>query len=212
MLKSILGELREHAPFTLVGALTGIALMMGIVLGDVRPDSLEPVFEQLHALHVLLSAIVTTGLYRRYRTNLVACAAVGFVGAVGIATLSDIVFPHHGGVLLLKLTAARQGMRHIHVAFIEEWYVINPAALLGVALGIAWPRTKIPHAGHVLLSTWASLFYLAAHVEVGVAWLPRMPLVLVVLFVAVWVPCCVSDIVFPMLFVGSAGHGHEADR
>ena len=26
-----------------------------------------------------------------------------------------------------------------------------------------------------------------------------------VLFIAVWVPCCVSDIVFPMLFIGKSG-------
>jgi hypothetical protein len=25
----------------------------------------------------------------------------------------------------------------------------------------------------------------------------------VVLFIAVWLPCCISDIVFPLLFIGS---------
>jgi hypothetical protein len=39
--------------------------------------------------------------------------------------------------------------------------------------------------------------------------------IFVVLFIAVWLPCCMSDIVFPMLFVRSphlhAGHHHGAE-
>ena len=97
-----------------------------------------------------------------------------------------------------------------HVPFIEHWWLINPVALIGVAAGLSGTRTKIPHAGHVLLSTWASLFYLTAHGQAD--WLPLLPLVLAVLFVAVWVPCCVGDIVFPLLFVGKGsreGRGHD---
>jgi hypothetical protein len=48
------------------------------------------------------------------------------------------------------------------------------------------------------LSTRASLFYLTAFGATD--WLPLLPLVFVVLFFAVWVPCCTSDIVFPLLF------------
>ena len=51
----------------------------------------------------------------------------------------------------------------------------------------------------MLLSTWASLFYIpmALGPDVGVA---VVILVGVFLFLAVWVPCCTSDIVFPLLF------------
>ncbi|MEE9583677.1 MAG: hypothetical protein V3W01_03340, partial [Dehalococcoidales bacterium] len=60
------------------------------------------------------------------------------------------------------------------------------------------PATKFPHFGHVLLSTWASLFYFTAF---GVAeWIPLLPFIFLFLFFAVWLPCCVSDIVFPLLF------------
>ncbi len=45
--------------------------------------------------------------------------------------------------------------RKIHLGFIEEWYIVNPAALLGVFIAYFLPRTKFPHAGHVLISTWA---------------------------------------------------------
>ncbi len=50
--------------------------------------------------------------------------------------------------------------RKIHLGFIEEWYIVNPVALLGVLIAYFLPRTKFPHAAHVLISTWASSSYL----------------------------------------------------
>jgi len=86
-----------------------------------------------------------------------------------------------------------------HLPFIEKWWLVNPLALVGIAIGYLRPTTKIPHFGHVLLSTWASLFYFTAF---GVAyWLPLLPAVFLFLFLAVWIPCCLSDIVFPLLFI-----------
>jgi len=202
VLKGIAVELKNHAPYTLLGALSGIVLMAALLLSQVPPEKLKPVFESFHAVHILLSAIVTTALYRRYRDNVWGAILVGFTGAIGVATLSDIVFPHHGGVMLLAITDAGHTMHKIHISFIEKWWIISPVALLGVSFGLARPRTKLPHAGHVLLSTWASLFYLVSHAEMGISWMPRMPLVLVVLFIAVWLPCCVSDIAWPMVLVG----------
>ncbi len=202
MLRQTLRELKEHAPFTLLGGLTGIVLMVALVLFKVKPDTVKPVFESFHSLHVLLSAVVTAAMYRRYSRNLVAGVLIGYTGSVGIGTLSDIIFPYLGG----SLVGAHM---HLHLAFIEHWWLINPVALLGVAIGMARPATKVPHSGHVLLSTWASLFYLTAHGEADWLHPVLLPLVLVVLFVAVWVPCCASDIVYPLLFVGKPGAGHE---
>ena len=34
----------------------------------------------------------------------------------------------------------------------------------------------------------------------AIDWLPRLPLLFVFLFLAVWIPCCFSDIVFPLLW------------
>jgi len=205
MLSRIAQELKEHVPFTLFGAVTGILLMAAIVWAKVNPHALEPVFEGSHALHVFLSAVVTSAMYRRYRPGLAACAAIGFIGAVASGTLSDVVFPHLGGLVV-------GGEMRLHVPFIEEWWLINPIAAAGVAFGIYRPRTKVPHSGHVLLSTWASLFYLTAYGQAP--WLRLLPQVFVVLFVAVWMPCCFSDIVFPLLFVRDqhppeAAHSHQ---
>ena len=214
MIKTILRELKAHAPFTAFGAFTGIVLMVILTLAKAGDEALEPAFEGAHALHVFLSALVTAAMYRRYGGGVALCVVVGYLGSVGIATLSDVVFPHHGGAIILKLTGGHAHM-HFHLPAIEEWWLINPAALIGIAIGVARPTTKAPHAGHVLLSTWASLFYVVSNAQGSVNWFPLMPLVLVLLFVAVWLPCCVSDIVFPLLFVrGEArlaahSHGHD---
>ena len=90
----------------------------------------------------------------------------------------------------------------IHLGFIEEWYIVNPAALLGVLIAYFLPRTKFPHAAHVLISTWASSSYLLMNMQSGITVAIAIG-ILAILFIAVWVPCCISDIIFPLLFVKS---------
>jgi len=92
--------------------------------------------------------------------------------------------------------------RKIHLGFIEEWYIVNPAALLGVFIAYFLPRTKFPHAGHVLISTWASSSYLLMNMRSEITVAVAIG-IFATLFIAVWLPCCISDIVFPLLFVKS---------
>jgi hypothetical protein len=89
--------------------------------------------------------------------------------------------------------------RGIHIGAIEKWWLVNPLALAGIALACLRPGTKFPHAAHVLLSTWASLFHMTMALENNVNAV-TMVLIAVFLFLAVWLPCCTSDIVFPLLF------------
>lgn len=91
---------------------------------------------------------------------------------------------------------------HLHLGFIEDWYLVNPAALLGVIIAFLWPGSKYSHAGHVLVSTWASSFHVLmnTHRELSLVMFIG---VFIALFIAVWLPCCISDIVFPLLFVNS---------
>ena len=93
----------------------------------------------------------------------------------------------------------------IHLGFVEDWYVVNPAAFLGILLAYLIPHerlhTRFLHAAHVLVSTWASSFHMLMNTHVDFT--PVMFVgAFLVLFVAVWLPCCISDIVFPILFVG----------
>ena len=190
--KLITRELASHAPFTALGAITGIIVMVVVVLGAVPPTTSQSVFYTLHPIHIVLSALATTGMYRLHWGKSRWVFLIGYVGTVGICTISDIILPYFGGILV-------GAEMEFHVGFIEEWWLVNPLAFMGIAIGYWRPTTKLPHAGHVLLSTWASLFYLAAF---GVAnWFPLLPFVFIILFIAVWLPCCLSDIIFPLLFV-----------
>jgi hypothetical protein len=192
MVKRIAHELKEHLPFTALGALTGIIIMVIIVLGNVPSNISQTVFYTLHPLHVLLSALVTTAMYVRYRkAKFWVAILIGWTGSIGIATISDAIIPYLGGSLL-------HAQMEFHVPFIEEWW-INFLALGGIAIGYWKQTTKIPHFGHVLLSTWASLFYIMAFGKAE--WIPLLPLIFLFLFLAVWLPCCLSDIVYPLLFL-----------
>jgi len=198
LIRRIVNELAEHAPFTTLGAVTGIVLMVIIVFGGFLPQIFSisyPIFYILHPTHVILSALVTTAMYKKYGNGKVwATILVGYFGSIGIATLSDSMIPYLGEMLL---DLPNKG---IHIGFIEEWWLVNPAALIGVTIGYLRPTTKFPHSGHVLISTWASLFHIIMALGETVTWLTLL-VIFLFLFLAVWVPCCTSDIVFPLLFI-----------
>jgi len=198
MIRHIASELKDHIPFTALGAVTGIILMVIVVLGDVPAQISQSVFYTFHPLHVLLSALVTTAMFKKHRDSKIwAAIVIGYSGSIGIATISDSIIPYLGGTLL-GVTM------EFHVGFIEKWWLVNPVALIGITIGYLRPTTKFPHFGHVLLSTWASLFYFTAF---GIAqWIPLLPLIFLFLFLAVWLPCCISDIVFPLLFTSNIAH------
>jgi len=191
-IKNILKELKSHAPFTLFGASTGILLML--IFRNISENASFTLFYIFHPTHVVLSAMVTSSIFELHtkKSNFFILLIIGYAGSIGIATLSDSLIPYVAEILL-GLPA------HTHIGFIEKWYIVNPAAVLGVMIAYFWPKTKFPHAGHVLLSTWASLFHILMTITGTVSLLTSL-VILVFLFIAVWLPCCVSDIVFPLLF------------
>ncbi|PIQ86607.1 MAG: hypothetical protein COV74_04310 [Candidatus Omnitrophica bacterium CG11_big_fil_rev_8_21_14_0_20_45_26] len=207
MLKLIGQELKNHAPFTLLGAASGIAI--AAFLYRIPKEVSYFAFYVLHPGHVLLSAMVTASMYQlhtcaanRHQCNRIALVLVGYFGSIGIATLSDSVIPYIGERwLALPHT-------HLHIGFLEAWWLVNPLALLGIAIAYRWPQTKVPHAGHVLLSTGASLFHMLMALESGLTWSIAFALT-IFLFIAVWLPCCLSDIAFPILFVGKSNPDNQ---
>ncbi|MDD5503833.1 MAG: hypothetical protein PHV77_00775 [Candidatus Omnitrophica bacterium] len=198
MFLKIIHELKEHAPFTLFGASTGIVLML--LFRNMPHETAHSLFYVFHPLHICLSAIVTAALYKRYLAGanrgiklFLKVLAVGYIGSVSIGTLSDSLIPFWGETLL------RMPYRHEHIGFIEKWWLINPLAAAAIVFAYFKPITKFPHAGHVLVSTWASLFHMLMAADHGHA-VPYLG-IFIFLFLAVWLPCCFSDIVFPLLFV-----------
>lgn len=211
VLGTIARELNHHAPFTFAGVASGIVVIF--FARHLPRDVHFSLFYILHPAHVFLSAIVVASMYQlhkcaphRHKCNPFHLLLIGYAGSVGLATLSDSIIPYLGE-RLLRLPHAEA-----HVGFIEKWWLVNPLAVAGVAIAYYWPTTKFPHAGHVLLSTWAKLF----HILMALGGPLNLAIVLtlfVFLFIAVWLPCCLSDIVFPLLFVKPRNtayeHGHS---
>ena len=203
-LRPILMELKNHAPFTLFGALTGIICML--VFRNLEHETSRRIFYVFHPAHVLLSAIVTTSIFQHYARNrkIITIFLIGFIGSIGIGTLSDSLIPYIGelsmGMHIETHAHGHEGfVEKAHIGFIEGWYIVVPAAIVGVLIGYFRPKTKFPHAGHVLLSTWASSF----HMIMAMGGITALKVIgsFGFLFLAVWLPCCISDIVFPLLFV-----------
>jgi len=200
----ILTELSHHAPFTAFGAVTGAVIIL--LFYNIPSQISYNIFYVLHPLHVLLSALVTASMYKLYskESKLWVLILIGYLGSIGIATISDSIIPYLGEFLL---NLPNKG---IHLGFIEEWWLVNPLAFLGIAIAYFRPNTKFPHAGHVLLSTWASLFHMIMALGGMINWV-LVIVISVFLFLAVWLPCCLSDIIFPLLFVrDEKGHIHKS--
>ena len=235
----VLEELRAHIPFTLFGSLTGIAMML--LFQNLPETTTYRLFYVFHPLHVTLSAIVAGSIFRlheRARSFLVVLL-VGYLSSVGTATVSNSVLPFLGesllGVAIPSESEAHGGHARegsntvaegtgasdlhegpkIHLGFIEEWYIVNPAAILGILIGFFLPRTKLPHAGHILVSTWAAASHILMNTHSDIAILTVIGMALV-LFISVWVPCCSSDIIMPLLFVRAphlhSGHHHAEEE
>ena len=200
MFRKIYEELRHHAPFTIFGSLTGIVLM--ILFRNIPKETSRDLFLVFHPLHVLLSALATSAMYKLHTCpkdkglcNLPLLFIIGYIGSIGIATISDSIMPYLGEVLL------NMPHRHMHIGFLEKWWLVSCMAIVGTIIAYFNPVTKFPHSAHVLISTWASLFHIIMAAGEGMSWFSYLAIFLF-LFLAVWIPCCVADIVFPLLFVG----------
>jgi hypothetical protein len=229
-LRHIWAELKGHARFTVFGALAGVLFML--LFRELGQPNASTLFSIFHPGHVLLSAMVTASIFsiHRRKKSFLLILVIGYVGSIGVATLSDSVIPYAGERLLgihvpshfeLHGQETNEHENHdhgiqehvhkeekcdhrdgLHLGFIEEWYIVNPAAIFGVIIAYFLPRTKFPHAAHVLISTWASSSHILMNAE-GDVTAGVIVGIFGILFVAVWLPCCISDIIFPLFFVKS---------
>lgn len=191
-IKELFHELKHHVPFTALATLIAILLTLILIYG-IKKDLSEDLFEVLHPIHVIASAIVTSGIFYKYKPKFLPAFLVGISGAIIFGSLSDVIFPYLGGNIFNLDT-------NFHLPIIEETFIILLAAGIGGIVGILTKITKIPHFLHVFVSVFASLFYL-------IAFSPTINLMFFVIsfaivFIAVIIPCCLSDIVFPFFFLG----------
>ncbi len=190
-IREFIHELKHHVPFT--AAATIIAIIIIFLIQNFSGKSFsETSFEILHPVHVFASAMVTAGIFYKYKPKILPALLIGISGAVIFGSLSDIIFPWIGGNLFGFETS-------FHLPVIEIPLVIFSATLLGSITGIKTRITKMPHFIHVFLSVFASLFYLLAFSqEFGLVYFISAFLIV---FLAVIIPCCISDILFPFVFL-----------
>jgi len=190
--KETLHELKHHLPFTAFATIIAIILVVFLQYLFQKQIS-EGLFEILHPLHIVASSIVTAGIFYKYKSKLISALLVGVAGSIIIGSLSDIIFPYLGGNILNLNTS-------FHLPVVESPFIILTAAITGSVVGILKKVTKMPHFIHVFLSVFASLFYLLAFSSSFS--LVYFISAFLIVCVAVIIPCCTSDILFPFFFLG----------
>ncbi len=208
-IKHIIGELREHFPYSIFSVAAGM-IILGFLTFGVRvfgsgniSTPAKGLFHVFHPIHILLSATATTAMFWRHEKRFLKAVIIGFIGAVGICGISDIFIPYIAGFLLgVKM--------HLHICIIEHPGLILPFVATGIFTGFIMSDTTekstiFSHAAHVLISSMASILYL---ISFGlIEWIHVAGMVFIYMILAVMIPCCMSDIVFPLLL--TQGRKHE---
>ena len=217
-LRVVLLELAHHLPYTIVSSLIAMVAVwyFSLVqtqqhLGADWTSEVQWSFHVLHPLHVCISAITTTAVFWRAERRLLKAVLFGVFGSVIPCGLSDYFVPFIGGKVL------GQAMR-LHICLIEHPMLILPFLCLGVIGGLLFEQplsggSVFSHGAHVFVSSLAALLYLVSFGFTG--WLTDLYLIFPVLLVvvaAVWIPCCVSDIVIPASALSHHAHSHGRHR
>jgi len=169
-------------------------------------------FHVFHPVHMFFSAIATTAMFWRYDRRRIVAILTGLIGSLGVCSVSDVFMPYLSGLIL--------GTEHMtfHWCLAQHPMLVVPFAVVGVFVGMIAAETVtrstyFSHSAHVFVSSAASIFYL---VSFGVTdWADKLGYVFILMILAVTIPCCVSDIVVPLLvarknsdFRGCAAHPH----
>jgi len=120
-----------------------IGLLLLLVRGALRiPDTVaEVLFVIAHPLHVFVAAATLVRLLvRSGRFRPLPAAAVSYPLAIAIVTTVDSLLPFLGEWVLALPS------RHVHIGFVEFWWIVHPLALAGTAVGLAAPRLRLPPA------------------------------------------------------------------
>ena len=204
-------ELGAHLPYTIFSSAFGL-IVMGILsfiaffFDEIRfPEASAGLFHIFHPVHALLSATATTAMFWRHEKKLFKTVLVGLFGSVVICGVSDAFIPFIAGRLLSV-------DMELHICLFEHPGFLLPLAGAGVFTGIIAPAvikesTVFSHATHVFVSSMASILDLLSLRLTG--WMGQLGMVFLFTVLAVLIPCCISDIVFPLLFCeATADDGH----
>jgi len=158
-------------------------------------EAYDHLFHIFHPAHILFSAVTTTAIFWKYEKILWKAVFIGLFGTIPICTLSDILIPYLGG-MFLNLPM------EMHICFIEEPMLVLPFGIMGVLSGLVISEsveqsTKYSHSAHIFVSSMASLIYL---ISFGLNdWAHMLGAIFLITVIAVALPCCTSDIIFPIM-------------
>ncbi|MFH1227031.1 MAG: hypothetical protein V1701_03885 [Planctomycetota bacterium] len=200
--KWILRELGAHLPYTMFSAIASL-ILLAVLTSAGLVGHLLTFFHLFHPTHLFLSATTTTAIFwsrgKPGRFNIIEAALIGIIGSVPFCTLSDIVFPYTAGRIL-------HHQMTWHLCIVEDFWLVIPFIIAGIVAGMVAGEyreksTFFSHSAHILVSTTASVLYL---INFGLSdWPNYVGWILLILAVSVLIPCCLGDIVFPMIFIRS---------
>ena len=209
-LKYIFVELVHHLPFSIFGVILSI-LLLGLLsffvtimrAQDISAAAFGELFHIFHPVHILFSAVATTSMFWKHERSIVKAVFIGFIGSVFICGLSDIILPFCGGILLGR-------EMQLHICFIRHPVLILTFSSVGILAGLLINKntrhsTEYSHSAHVFISSSASILYLISY---GLTdWTHLIGAVFLIAVFAVMIPCCASDIVFPLACTHRACEG-----
>ncbi|MGI6318153.1 MAG: hypothetical protein GX263_03450 [Firmicutes bacterium] len=206
-MKHILAELKDHIPYSVFSAAFALIVVAIFSAACFLIDQSKfsaaagDLFHVFHPVHMLLSATATTAMFWKHWHNPARAVVVGFLGSVMVCGISDIIIPLLGGMLLGE-------SMHLHICILEHPVMVLPFVFVGIVTGLAAaeviPRaTVFSHTSHVFISSMASVLYLLSY---GLAnWMGVIGSVFIIIILAVVLPCCISDIVLPLLALPCCG-------
>lgn len=198
-------ELSNHIWFTAGAVLVAAALIIifRFIIFSGAPGNetvSENLFEGFFISHLFFASLTPAALFSIYRRTLRLGISLAVISSALTCTLSDIVFPYLGGLLLNYRML-------FHVCIVEEpilsWTFIFGGALLGYILSQYVRRlSRYTHSAHIFLSSLAAGLYLVAF---GVDVLSFKALLFIpILMVSVLTPCVMNDIGVPSMIVSAS--------
>ena len=202
VLNKILEELKNHIPFTFTAAFVSVAVMAFLLIKEDLIGKAVTLFYVFHPAHIFFSSLVSAAILYKYNKKWLYSLFIGGIISIIIGTTSDVIFPYLGSLLF-----------HIpisfHLPFIEHPVLIFGSMILGGFAGVTFRVTKVPHFLHVLISVFASLLYIFSYsTNFSIV---TILLVFLITGISVTIPCCLSDIVFPVL-IGEKTHSHHKHK
>jgi len=228
-IKQIFYELKQHAPFTALATAAAVLIVI-FVLYFLEKSVSKDTFELFHFLHIMVSAMVTAGIFYKYLppTNLHKESGITTIQRRSRIRLLEKILPRAlprlvgGGpkifsaVLVGMLGAIIIGSLSDVVFPYLGWFALN--------LDIHFHLPLIEETGLVLFSTLLGslagavikmtkcphFIHIFLSVFASLFYLLAFSLVFspgyfiaafFVVFIAVIIPCCLSDIIFPFFFL-----------